>query len=127
MNVQIQAIIETAIYVDDLDATERFYRDIFGLRVIAKEPGRHVFFQVGTSSVLLAFIADANAQGRVRRRLMVRKDQAILPWALKLDALDAWREQPARQQHCHRKRDAHGPRAASPSISVIRQGIRLNW
>lgn len=58
MNLQIKTITETAIYVDDLHATERFYHDIFGLRVIAKEPGRHVFFQVGTSSVLLAFIAE---------------------------------------------------------------------
>ena len=57
--MKIQAIIETAIYVVDFDATERFYRDIFDLRVIAKVPGRHVFFQVGTSSVLLAFIAEA--------------------------------------------------------------------
>jgi catechol 2,3-dioxygenase-like lactoylglutathione lyase family enzyme len=52
-DMTIQAIIETAIYVDDLDVTERFYRDIFDLRVIAKEPGRHVFFQVGTSSVAM--------------------------------------------------------------------------
>ena len=63
MTLQIHAIIETAIYVDDLDATEHFYRDIFGLRVIAKEPGRHVFFQVGTSSVLLAFIAETTLKG----------------------------------------------------------------
>ena len=57
--MQIKAIIETAIYVDDLDKTEAFYRTILGLPVIAKESGRHVFFQVGEASVLLAFIADA--------------------------------------------------------------------
>ena len=67
--MQIQAIIETAIYVDDLDATERFYRDIFGLRVIAKEHGRHVFFQVGTSSVLLAFIAETTLHSDENREL----------------------------------------------------------
>src|SRR5215472_9671786 len=46
-NVRIQAIIETAIYVDDLQAAETFNGTILGLRVIGKEPGRHVFFQVG--------------------------------------------------------------------------------
>lgn len=45
MALQIQAVTETAIYVDDLDATERFYHGIFNLRVIAKEAGRHVFFR----------------------------------------------------------------------------------
>ena len=34
--VNIQAIIETAIYVDDLQATETFYRQVLGLPVIGK-------------------------------------------------------------------------------------------
>lgn len=63
MNLQIQTITEIAIYVDDLDTIERFYHDIFGLRVIAKEPSRSVFFQVGASSVLLAFLADVTLKG----------------------------------------------------------------
>ena len=62
--MKIQAIIETAIYVDDLQATETFYRTILGLPVIGKEPGRHVFFQVGEASVLLAFLAEATLEGR---------------------------------------------------------------
>jgi catechol 2,3-dioxygenase-like lactoylglutathione lyase family enzyme len=57
--VKIKAVVETAIYVFDLDDTEDFYRRILGLRVIGKEPGRHVFFQVGEASVLLAFLAAA--------------------------------------------------------------------
>jgi catechol 2,3-dioxygenase-like lactoylglutathione lyase family enzyme len=57
--LNIKAIIETAIYVDDLMATEAFYGTILGLRVMGKEPGHHVFFQVGEASVLLVFIADA--------------------------------------------------------------------
>jgi catechol 2,3-dioxygenase-like lactoylglutathione lyase family enzyme len=61
--VTIKAVIETAIYVDDLQATEAFYGTILGLRVMGKEPGRHVFFQVGESSVLLAFLADATLKG----------------------------------------------------------------
>src|SRR5437016_1170584 len=61
--VNIQAIIETAIYVDDLQATETFYRQVLGLPVIGKEPGRHVFFQVGEASVLLAFLAKATLKG----------------------------------------------------------------
>jgi catechol 2,3-dioxygenase-like lactoylglutathione lyase family enzyme len=61
--VKLKAIIETAIYVNDLDAAEDFYRTILGLQVIGKEPGRHFFFRVGESSVLLAFLADATLKG----------------------------------------------------------------
>jgi catechol 2,3-dioxygenase-like lactoylglutathione lyase family enzyme len=56
-------IIETAIYADDLDKTENFYRKVLGLPVIGKEPGHHVFFQVGARNVLLAFNPDATLKG----------------------------------------------------------------
>jgi catechol 2,3-dioxygenase-like lactoylglutathione lyase family enzyme len=61
--VKIKAVVETALYVDDLRATETFYRTVLGLPVIGKEPGRHVFFQVGEASVLLAFLAEATLKG----------------------------------------------------------------
>ena len=52
------AILESALYVDDLEAAERFYRELLGLAVIAKVPGRHVFFRCG-DGVLLLFVAAA--------------------------------------------------------------------
>jgi catechol 2,3-dioxygenase-like lactoylglutathione lyase family enzyme len=58
----IKAVIETAIYVLDLDEAETFYRTVLGLHVIAKEPGRNVFFQVGDANVLLAFLAETTLQ-----------------------------------------------------------------
>jgi catechol 2,3-dioxygenase-like lactoylglutathione lyase family enzyme len=61
--VKIQAVVETALYVDDLDRAEDFYGRILGLRVMSQEPGRHVFFQVGEASVLLAFRAEATLKG----------------------------------------------------------------
>jgi catechol 2,3-dioxygenase-like lactoylglutathione lyase family enzyme len=44
--LKIEAVVETAIYVDDLQAAETFYRTVLGLPVVGKEPGRHVFFAV---------------------------------------------------------------------------------
>jgi catechol 2,3-dioxygenase-like lactoylglutathione lyase family enzyme len=61
--LRIKSLVETAIYVDDLQAAETFYRTVLGLPVIGKEPGRHVFFQVGDASVLLAFLAKATLKG----------------------------------------------------------------
>jgi catechol 2,3-dioxygenase-like lactoylglutathione lyase family enzyme len=61
--LKIKAVIETALYVDDLQAADTFYRTVLGLPVIGNEPGRHVFFQVGEASVLLAFLAEATLKG----------------------------------------------------------------
>jgi catechol 2,3-dioxygenase-like lactoylglutathione lyase family enzyme len=61
--LKIKAVIETALYVDDLPATDTFYRTVLGLPVLGTEPGRHVFFRVGEASVLLAFRAEATLQG----------------------------------------------------------------
>ena len=52
------AILESALYVADLDAAEAFYAEVLGLERIAKVEGRHVFFRCG-EGVLLLFNADA--------------------------------------------------------------------
>ncbi|WP_353643502.1 VOC family protein [Mesorhizobium sp. WSM2239] len=55
------AVLESALYVADLDAAEAFYGEVLGLEVIAKVEGRHVFFRCGTG-VLLLFNAEATRQ-----------------------------------------------------------------
>jgi catechol 2,3-dioxygenase-like lactoylglutathione lyase family enzyme len=52
------AILESALYVRDLDAAEAFYHDVLGLSVIGKVEGRHVFFRCG-DGILLLFNAAA--------------------------------------------------------------------
>ena len=54
---RILGILETVLYVADIDRAEQFYRNVMALRQIGKEPGRHVFFRVG-SGVLLLFRAE---------------------------------------------------------------------
>jgi catechol 2,3-dioxygenase-like lactoylglutathione lyase family enzyme len=48
------AILESALYVDDLDRAEAFYGDILGLEKISRAANRHVFFRCG-SGILLIF------------------------------------------------------------------------
>src|SRR6266446_3987292 len=89
--VNIKAVVETTMYVDDLPATEAFYRTVLGLRVIGKEPGRHVFFQVGEANVLLAFLAEATLKGD---QLPPHGASGPGHFALGIDAeaFDAWRK-----------------------------------
>jgi catechol 2,3-dioxygenase-like lactoylglutathione lyase family enzyme len=58
---RIIGILETVLYVADIDRAERFYRDVMAMTQIGKDPGRHVFFRVG-SGVLLLFHAEKTRQ-----------------------------------------------------------------
>ena len=62
---EIQLVVETSVYVDDLAEAEAFYGGVLGLAVLRREAGRHVFFRVGSTSVLLAFNAEATLRGDV--------------------------------------------------------------
>ena len=56
--MQPAAILESALYVTDLETAEVFYADVIGLERIGKVEGRHVFFRCG-QGVLLLFNAEA--------------------------------------------------------------------
>jgi catechol 2,3-dioxygenase-like lactoylglutathione lyase family enzyme len=56
--MQPKAILETALYAEDLAAARAFYADILGLEQISEAPGRHVFFRCG-AGVLLIFNPNA--------------------------------------------------------------------
>lgn len=56
-------VLETVLYFEDQDRTERFYRDVLGMRLISKEDGRNLFFRAG-SSVFLLFNAKETTKGR---------------------------------------------------------------
>jgi len=51
--VQPRGVLETALYTDDLDAAERFYRDVLELELDSKAPHRHVFLRCGEGMLLL--------------------------------------------------------------------------
>ena len=58
----ITRILETALYVDDLDAVVAFYRDLLGLRVLDASP-RLVSLDAGQATVLLLFRRGATVSG----------------------------------------------------------------
>jgi catechol 2,3-dioxygenase-like lactoylglutathione lyase family enzyme len=60
---EISGIVETGIYVDDLDRALAFYHEVLGLELLTREADRHVFFRVGPASVLLLFNAETTRRG----------------------------------------------------------------
>lgn len=90
-----QAILEAALYVDDLDAAEAFYGDLLGLDRIMRAGNRHVFYRVG-SAVLLIFNPSETARSDPNAKLPVPPHGAVGPGHLCLAAsaeeIDRWQD-----------------------------------
>ena len=87
--------LESSLYAGDLDAAERFYAGTLGLAVVTRQEGRHVFFRVG-GSILLVFDPDATVAGpQPGAKLPVPAHGARGPGhyclAAEAGTLDAWR------------------------------------
>lgn len=88
-------VLEAALYTPDLPAAEEFYRNVLGLRLIARQNERHVFFRCGPA-VLLLFNPEAT-----RNQTVVIEGNAIpkhgtrgaghVAFAVDASALPAWR------------------------------------
>lgn len=51
--LRVSKVVETGIYVEDLERARSFYEGVLGLKVVQSEPGRHVFLNAGKSMLLL--------------------------------------------------------------------------
>ena len=97
MTPPVLGTLESALYAGDLDAAMVFWRDVMGLQPFQAVPGRHVFFRVGQSQVLLVFDPAATEQPpRPEARLPVPPHGARGPGhfclAVAPDRLDAWHD-----------------------------------
>jgi catechol 2,3-dioxygenase-like lactoylglutathione lyase family enzyme len=87
------AILESALYADDLDKAEAFYGGILGLEKIVAVEGRHVFFRCG-SGVLLIFNPDATTEPPSNPAMPVpphgTKGDGHLCFAATAEEIDGW-------------------------------------
>jgi catechol 2,3-dioxygenase-like lactoylglutathione lyase family enzyme len=51
--LRIQRVLETSLYVEDLEKAIRFYEAVLGLKPFSVAKGRHCFFRCGDGVVLL--------------------------------------------------------------------------
>jgi catechol 2,3-dioxygenase-like lactoylglutathione lyase family enzyme len=89
-------VMETVLYVDDLDAAEGFYTTVLGLEVIARERGRHVFFRCGRSVFLVFNPTVTRTNTTHGASIVVPAHGALGPGHMAFTAheaeLPAWRE-----------------------------------
>lgn len=95
--MDIQTVVETSLYGDDLIEMERFYTKVLGLHLVTKDPHRHVFLRVGAATMLLIFKADATlAHGDFPSHGTRGAGHTAL--GICADQLDAWRNRLAENQ-----------------------------
>src|SRR5215213_2388581 len=88
-------VLETCLYATDLDAAERFYRDVIGLEPFARVAGRHVFFRCGPRAVFLVFNPDATEQPSQAGTAVPThgaRGPGHVAFAVGEDELPAWRD-----------------------------------
>ncbi len=89
-------VLETCLYAHDLEAAERFYNGVLGLRPFSREPGRHVFFRCG-DAVFLVFNPEATGrppkpEARLRIPPHGTHGPGHVAFALPADDLSNWRK-----------------------------------
>ncbi len=83
-------VLETCLYADDLVAAERFYGEVLGLEFFARDEGRHVFFKMDSSMLLIFDPKDSEAQSHLPAH--GQQGAGHLALAAEESELDAWRE-----------------------------------
>ena len=91
----IRRVLETALYVDDVERAGDFYREVMGLRSLASAE-RFNALDVGGDTVLLLFLRGATASGvgEEGERIPPHDGSGPTHFALAVDAeaVIAWRE-----------------------------------
>jgi len=93
----VTRVLETSLYVSDLDRSADFYRRIFGFETLLETPSRLHAMNVGGRQVLLLFRAGASDQPNAVPGGVVPphdgRGRLHLAFAIPDDQLDAWRRQ----------------------------------
>lgn len=92
--MQAKRVLETCLYVDDLDAAEDFYARVFGLTRLSRVEGRHVFFRCGEGVFLLfnpeTTIQPNNSSSGVPTH--GAQGPGHVAFRMEADDIDRWRE-----------------------------------
>ena len=89
------AILESALYVDDLEAAAAFYGGALGLEIITRAEGRHVFFRCGHGVLLIFNAAATEIPPAPQARLPVpppgSRGPGHLCFAASAEEIDRWK------------------------------------
>jgi catechol 2,3-dioxygenase-like lactoylglutathione lyase family enzyme len=102
----LSRVLESCLYVTDLEAAERFYVQVLGLTLLTKQAGRHLFFRCGEQMVLLFDAEESQKPGEIPVHGAVGAGH--LAFAVSNAEQLAWRERLA-QHHVAIEREIDWP------------------
>lgn len=90
----VSEVLESALYVSDLPAAEKFYTEILGLISYSRLEGRHVFLRCGDRMVLLfdAEVTAVSAGGPKDAPTHGAKGEGHLAFVVKNSDIDCWKQ-----------------------------------
>lgn len=92
--MQVNQVLETCLYVGDLEAAERFYSQVLGLKAFTRAEGRHVFFRCGSGVFLLFNPAKTSqADGPLSVPTHGAHGPGHVAFAMPAAEIEAWRAQ----------------------------------
>lgn len=89
--MRITGVYETVLYGEDLDAMERFYGDVIGLRLVSRVEERSRGFRVSATQVLLVFRASVTKLGHPMVPTHGATGQGHVAFAIEPAMYGAWR------------------------------------
>jgi catechol 2,3-dioxygenase-like lactoylglutathione lyase family enzyme len=96
MTPPVAGVLETALYVADLDRAAEFYRSVFGFRDLLREDSRLHAMSMADRQVLLLFRVDGSLEPTRAPGGWIPEHGASgrshLAFAIECDALEQWRE-----------------------------------
>jgi catechol 2,3-dioxygenase-like lactoylglutathione lyase family enzyme len=91
--MQVEKVLETCLYVDDLVAAEKFYNQILGLVAFSRVQGRHVFFRCGKGVFLLFNPArTSQPEGDIPVPTHGARGPGHVAFAMRQADISAWRD-----------------------------------
>jgi catechol 2,3-dioxygenase-like lactoylglutathione lyase family enzyme len=97
MRMKAARILETSLYASDLPAAENFYSQVLGLELFSRLAGRHLFYRLG-ESMLLIFNPEKSSQSSGDVPTHGARGPGHVAFVVGESELDSWREQLSRQK-----------------------------
>lgn len=92
-SMRVSEVLESALYVDDLEASQSFYTELLGLIFFSKVEGRHVFLRCGNRMVLLfnTKATEVSAGGSMDAPVHGAHGEGHLAFAVRANEIDLWK------------------------------------
>ena len=91
--MQVNGVLESSLYADDLEAAEEFYVNVLNLEVHSARADRHVFFRCGPGMLLIFNPLVSSLPHEDEIPSHGSEGPGHLAFSIDADSLEQWREQ----------------------------------